>query len=201
MPPRDKVRELIIESARELFGRYGFKKTTMDEIAQYARKGKSSLYYYFKSKEEVFEAVVEEEVLSLKRTLKRKINPQDPAEKQLKDYVITRMMTIQKLANMYAILSNDHMINYDFMFHLREKYHKEEISAVELIMRQGVRSGRFREIESHFAAIAFVTAMKGLERPLFANKSPRSLHARAESLMNIMFYGLVKEEIKEKPAI
>ncbi|MFA8449823.1 MAG: TetR/AcrR family transcriptional regulator [Bacteroidales bacterium] len=201
MPQKDKVRDLIIESARELFGRYGFKKTTMDDIAQHARKGKSSLYYYFKSKEEVFEAVVEEEVVLLTKVLKRKINPADPAEKQLKDYVITRMKTIQKLTNMYAILRNDHMVDYDFIYHLREKYHKEEIRAVEIIMRKGIRRGRFRNIESHFGAVAFVTAMKGLERPLFEHKSTRSLQARAESLMNIMFFGLVHENIKEKPTI
>ncbi len=57
----EKVKHSIIEVARETFARYGFRKTTMDEIAVAARKGKSSLYYYFASKEEVFQAVVEQE--------------------------------------------------------------------------------------------------------------------------------------------
>jgi len=40
------VREIIIEAARGIFARFGFRKTTMDEIAQLAHKAKSSIYHY-----------------------------------------------------------------------------------------------------------------------------------------------------------
>ena len=54
---RANSKQQIIEAAGVIFERYGFKKTTMDDIAYAAGKGKSSLYYYFKNKEQVFEAV------------------------------------------------------------------------------------------------------------------------------------------------
>ena len=54
MSKHDKVRDNLVNAARQLFTRFGFEKTTMNEIAMEARKGKSSLYYYFTSKEEVF---------------------------------------------------------------------------------------------------------------------------------------------------
>ena len=44
-----------------------FRKTTMDEIAQAARKGKSSIYYYFTSKEDIFRAIVEKETKMLRK--------------------------------------------------------------------------------------------------------------------------------------
>ncbi len=47
---KDANRENILKIAREIFSKYGFKKTTLDDIANAVRKGKSSLYYYFKSK-------------------------------------------------------------------------------------------------------------------------------------------------------
>ena len=40
----------------ELFTKYGIDKTTMENIAEAAGKGKSTLYYYFKTKEDVFSA-------------------------------------------------------------------------------------------------------------------------------------------------
>ena len=55
------VRE-IVSSARGLFEKFGLKKTTMEDIAKEAGKGKSSLYYYFESKYEIFEAVVDQEM-------------------------------------------------------------------------------------------------------------------------------------------
>jgi len=55
---KEEYRKRIITTAGEIFSRYGFKKTTMDEIANGLKMGKSSIYYYFASKEEIFEAVV-----------------------------------------------------------------------------------------------------------------------------------------------
>ena len=48
------ARENILRTAREIFSKYGYKKTTLDDIANAVRKGKSSLYYYFSSKEDCF---------------------------------------------------------------------------------------------------------------------------------------------------
>lgn len=47
-------REQIIKAARKLFKQYGFKKASMSDIALMVHKSKSSIYYYFKSKEEIF---------------------------------------------------------------------------------------------------------------------------------------------------
>ena len=48
----------IIDTARDLFKKTGFKKTTMGDIARSLGKAKSSLYYYYPSKEDIFEAVL-----------------------------------------------------------------------------------------------------------------------------------------------
>jgi AcrR family transcriptional regulator len=58
MVDKEKYRKEIIISAGRIFSHYGFKKTTMEEIARALKIGKSSVYYYFKSKEDIFEAVV-----------------------------------------------------------------------------------------------------------------------------------------------
>lgn len=55
---RDANRENILKIAQDIFSKYGYKKTTLDDIANAVRKWKSSLYYYFKSKEDLFQAVI-----------------------------------------------------------------------------------------------------------------------------------------------
>jgi len=52
----------ILSAARVLFERQGLRKTTMDDIASRIGKCKGALYYYFASKDEIFEAVVEQEM-------------------------------------------------------------------------------------------------------------------------------------------
>ena len=62
---KDANRASILKIAQEIFSKYGYKKTTLDDIANAVRKGKSSLYYYFPSKEDLFQAVIQKEVDSL----------------------------------------------------------------------------------------------------------------------------------------
>jgi AcrR family transcriptional regulator len=86
MKTTDAVREEqtrieIIDAAQKLFQKYGIDKTTMDDIAREVGKGKSTLYYYYESKEDVFYAVVSKEkdevVESVKKSKKLKKNASD----------------------------------------------------------------------------------------------------------------------------
>ena len=67
----DNTRESILNVADKLFSRFGFYKTSMDEIAKIARKAKGSLYYHFASKEELFKEVVSVEIENFKKHLNK----------------------------------------------------------------------------------------------------------------------------------
>ena len=58
MIDKEEYRKKIVLTAGRIFSNNGFRKTTMEEISKALKKGKSSIYYYFGSKEEIFEAVV-----------------------------------------------------------------------------------------------------------------------------------------------
>jgi AcrR family transcriptional regulator len=104
---KDANRENILKIAQEIFSKYGYKKTTLDDIANAVRKGKSSLYYYFNSKEDLFQAVIQKEVDVLRRELEIVVNRNtDPVEK-LRDYILTKLTTFRGLANFYHALEND----------------------------------------------------------------------------------------------
>ena len=62
-----KTRDMLVDVARQLFARMGVDNTTMNDIAQASRKGRRTLYTYFKSKNEIYLAVVESELASFIR--------------------------------------------------------------------------------------------------------------------------------------
>ena len=66
----DEREKRIFESAREMFFRYGFKKTSLGEIITHAKVGKGAIYEFFKNKEELFRAVVLKEYDKLFNSLK-----------------------------------------------------------------------------------------------------------------------------------
>ena len=76
-----KTRQKLVDVARQLFAKNGLENTTMNDIAVQSGKGRRTLYTYFKSKEEVYHAVIasELELLSdkLDEVAMRKIRPQD----------------------------------------------------------------------------------------------------------------------------
>jgi AcrR family transcriptional regulator len=59
----DRTRqERVLSVALEVFGRYGFRKTSMDEVARSADISRQGLYLYFASKEALFRAAVRQEL-------------------------------------------------------------------------------------------------------------------------------------------
>lgn len=58
--------EQIVEAARKLFTKYGYKKVSMDEIAKEARVTKKTVYAYFKDKDELFKFFILEEIEKMK---------------------------------------------------------------------------------------------------------------------------------------
>ncbi len=191
---QEASRDTIVQAARELFSRYGFKKTTMDDISAAIGKAKSSIYYYFKGKEEIFEAVVESEALLLRARLTSILRDKknDP-QAQLKAYVMVRMQSIQQLANFYNALKSEYLNHLKFINEVRIKYQKEEIRALETILKSGVDRGEFKIDDVYTAAIAILTSMQGLEHPLFLGHiESSSVEPRIESAMKIILFGIVK---------
>jgi TetR/AcrR family transcriptional regulator, repressor for uid operon len=64
-----ETKSKIVESALIVFSKYGYDKTRMDDIAEAAKVSKGTLYLYFRSKEELFYAISETNILRLKDQL------------------------------------------------------------------------------------------------------------------------------------
>ena len=191
MDIKDDVSEVILNSAKTIFARYGFKKTTMDEIAHASRKGKSSIYQYFKSKEDIFKAIVEKESDVLSAAIAKAINAETTSEKKIRAYVLTRMKVINKLTNLYSALKDEYLEHYSFIENVRVKYDTEEVNTIKGILKTGVEEGDFKIEDINLTAFALVTALKGLEYPLFIKNNYAKTENRFEGLLNVLFYGII----------
>jgi len=188
----NEAKARIIDKARNIFGHFGFKKTTMEEIALATRKGKSSIYYYFNSKEDIFKAVVEKEADELMEELLKCISVIDDPIEKLKIYISTRMRKLKKLTNFYTALKSEYLSHLEFIEEIRKKYDNDEVKIITGIIQNGVESGKFSIEDPHLSAVAIVTAMKGLEVPLFINKEHGNFEERMNNIINFLFYGIVK---------
>ena len=189
---KDLNRENILKIAQDIFSKFGYKKTTLDDIANAVRKGKSSLYYYFKSKEDLFQAVIMKEVELLARELDKVVNRNtDPVDK-LRDYLLTKINTFRNLANFYNALEND-VTAIGFIEDIKNKYEQDEIRLIKRILIEGVRKNEFEIYDFNLAAIGITMAIKGLEMPLSAGTyGNMNLDRSVDVILKIICYGIMK---------
>ncbi len=189
---KDIKRENIITAAGNIFGRYGFREARMEKVAEEAGMGKSSLYYYFISKEELFEAVVEREAENLKNEIIRATKDITDPYKRMKIYVISRMKAFNQSINLYTAVKTNYLDHLPFIDKVRTKYDKEEMKMVESILKDGVRNNRFKLVNTELATVAIVTAIKGLEYNIIIRDGPEKIEQQVEQLLMFLFYGIVK---------
>lgn len=86
-----KTREKLIEVARQLFVMKGVGHTTMDDIANAASKGRRTIYTYFKSKREIYSAVLESESRQVIGAMQADIDAAGSAEAKLGAFLRHRL--------------------------------------------------------------------------------------------------------------
>jgi AcrR family transcriptional regulator len=192
-PSQDANRTAILDASRDLFARFGYKKTTMEDIAMALRKGKSSLYYYFKNKEEIFQAVIELESELLYSKLQEVVKTRGNAADKLRAYVTIRMETISQLENYQKVLKEDLYGGYEFLGSYKQKGDDLEQGLLKSVLDEGVAANIFQVKDTRLGAIGIVTALRGLEIPLFrGSANAEDLSLQLDNILNILFFGVMK---------
>ena len=111
----DKVKNTIKKAARELFRRYGYKKTSVNDIAKKAKLAKATIYKYFESKEMVLHAILMEYIRESVDELLAKYNKQSDLETYLSE-------TILRVSRLTYTICNE-FLGWDF---IRESTNTQE---------------------------------------------------------------------------
>ncbi|HOO98071.1 MAG TPA: TetR/AcrR family transcriptional regulator [Bacteroidales bacterium] len=191
---KEEFRQKVIATAGCIFSRYGFRKTTMEEIARELKMGKSSIYYYFASKEDIFEAVVLHEANVLRNELTTAIKLVESPVGKMKNYVFVRMKAFEKLSNYYNAIFDKNLDHFDFIERIRSRYDREELAILRLILWDGARKKVFNVANSEYTALAVQTTLKGLEVPLFWQKKEVDIEKRLTAILEVLFNGILRKQ-------
>jgi AcrR family transcriptional regulator len=163
------VKKGIIEASQKLFQRYGLKKVTMEDISGATSKGRSTIYYYYKNKDEIFDAVIEKECTELFSTLKNEIDAAAGAEQKLSTYIGTKVKLVKEKANLYAILRGEMKESPQLKNKIRS-FFQSEINMVYDILSLGIDKSEFKHVnqaDAPFMAQVVCSALRGVEEDIF----------------------------------
>ena len=186
-------RDIILKVAQNLFARYGLKKTTVDEIARDARVSKGTIYHYFKSKEDIFSAVVERESKILKDKIKEAIEKEDPPQKKLRAFVLTKIHYMRELVNLYNVTKDIVTEVLPQLETARKSYFDDEMKIVKEILTEGVEKRIFTIKKIDLTALAMISALKGLEYPWVMHGKSIDIEESIDALLEILFKGIQKK--------
>lgn len=185
----------ILREAQKLFQQYGLKKTTMEDIARSMGKGKSTLYYYYCSKEEIFDAVIGREMKEVFHQAREAVEKAVTAEEKLRLFTLTKIKSLQKKSNLYRVVRGEMQETGRCMKHLHTEYDMQEVNLVKQILRYGVENGEFSPAikkELDILPSIIVSSLRGLERDMFTGDKYAKLETRIGSIVGIMIKGLKK---------
>ena len=163
------TRDRFIEVARSLFARKGVENTTMNDIATASDKGRRTIYTYFKSKREIFNAVIESESDDLLQNLNSIVTKLASPEQKLREYVATRMETMRQIVSRNGSLRAGFFRDVRKVDRARSVISKKEIKMLMHILHEGVVLGVFDIPNIKEWAIIITNSINGFDVPYIRN--------------------------------
>lgn len=192
----DEIRNNIIDVAQKIFSHFGFDKTTMELIAKESRKGKSTLYYYFKSKEELYAAVIEREGNYIQKEMMKVINNGGDTYTLFRNYALRRFLLTREVINYYNLVKDDYYKIFPVIHKYRKNHDEFELWAIKQMLLKGIENNELNISEEQIedVAIGISAAIKGLEEPLLIDSSNNTTKRKLEILLELFMHGLLKEK-------
>ncbi len=160
-----KTKLQVIEVARQLFARFGVQRTTMNDIADAAKKGRRTLYTYFKSKEAVVDAVIDTELKKLWREIEIAQRLNIGAEDKFFNLIRVHLDTMKMLVLRNGSLRAEFFRDIWFVEKARHSFDRYERRVITKILEQGVEQGVFLIPNCQTMAFLLQNAIKGMEVP------------------------------------
>ena len=189
----ETIRQQILDASKGVFMRHGFAKVTMDDIAKAVHKSRSTLYYYFKNKQEVFMAIVMEESGNVFSAARKSITEDQTFVWNLKEYLTVKLTMLSDMLAAYHNLAADIRDNKEFFTGMRSQAIAEELAIFKLILKWGIQNNDITSLEEKdldFLALTLVTAFSSLEQEVIMYGSLADITSRLDWLITILAKGL-----------
>ena len=160
-----KTRDKLIEIARQLFAHKGIENTTMNDIASASDKGRRTIYTYFRSKRDIYNAVVKTESDKIIDKLSAIVAlPVDPQQK-LMDFIFARFEAIKESVSRNGTLKAGFFRDVRRVDRVRRSSTTSEANMLKQILLEGVNQGVFHIRHVEQTAMVMLLSLQGLDVP------------------------------------
>jgi AcrR family transcriptional regulator len=186
--PDDIAQEEILRAALLLYQKFGPNKVTMDDVANASGRSRTSLYYYYKNRDEIFLAVLDTIVNDIAKEIRQAVANVGSLEDKIYAFCITKLKTSEDWKSILTVIVKS-----------METLHKKLIHAESVILNEilteAVRRKEMRELppgEQDMLVFLISTSIRGLRREILELNDPHDLKAALRLQTDILVKWLRK---------
>ncbi len=195
---QDRRKEQIMSAALSVVVAKGYDQSRMDDIVEKSQLSKGAIYWYYKSKEEVYLSLVDYWFVQYSSDVVDTLQQQESASDQLKalfDFFIEQFdknPAVFKLLVEFWRLAG---LNPDFNAKLQQVYSNFLEYIIEII-KVGIANGEFKNVEPRITALSILINIEGINWFTLFDKSGVEAHEYIDTISNFILNGLKKKRKK-----
>jgi AcrR family transcriptional regulator len=182
-----KRRHEIFHQVVNVFLKKGFQETSMREIAEAAGLGKSTLYDYFKTKDDILVYFFEDQLNDLTEVAQKIAQKNIPASKRLNQIMKAHMEFLQANKSLFMKLTIEaQRLNLESQKQIQNERHAFQ-DLIRGLIEEGIREGTFRKVDPLVAARMLINTMAPV---VFTSRPTGTPQEMMEETMDIFLKGL-----------
>lgn len=190
---QENIREEIILSSMKVFETYGFTRVSMQDISKACGKGRSTLYYYFTSKMDVFDAIAEYLCQQVFTIAKESYNQETSLEDNLVGFLRAKLRQINLITKRFHLAFEDMKSDPALMVSKTRYMLDDEIMLIRGMIETAIAKGEIQFLEAKdvlFLSEMLVTTSRCFEQEVLLFDRFPDFEARLAWLISICVKGL-----------
>jgi Transcriptional regulator len=192
---REKA-ESILDTARNLFAKYGIRKTSLQDIAGMARVAKATIYNYFGSKDQVYLEALNREANTIIEKISAAVGLAASPVDKLKAFLDAKFHLMKEAVNVLNLGREETDKLPPKTGEIRNRLFSREVSILHSILEKGVKEGIFHNTNIVQTARGIGYALRGFEMTWLREKNDSEIKEHLNGMFNVLCKGmLVRKEV------
>ena len=170
----DILPQQILQAAMQLYQKHGVKKVTMDDVSKAIGKSRTAIYYYYKNRDEIFDAVMDALISEVIGEISQAVNNAISIKDKIKTFCFTKVQTSIARRSLFKAIetgmdAEEISRHSQVMTELHKRLMRQETSLLKKVLSEGSKSGMVRELkpkESGMLIFIILSGIRGVKREM-----------------------------------
>jgi len=191
----NRRKKQIMDAAQSIVVKKGYDQSRMDDIVKIAQLSKGAIYWYYKSKKDVYLSLIDYWFNEYSEGILENFNDSDRASMQLKSLFNYFVDQFEKNPDTFKIMVEFWRtagLDQDFNDKLQEIY-SQFLEYIIDIIKNGINNGEFKKVNPRITALSILINIEGIHWFTLFDKSGVEAHEYINTISNFILNGLKKK--------